>query len=68
MECDERSCQACLALVKKGKRGYAEACKVLSHLLNDKDWDPEKPRSNTSQWLESAPEEAMDEIEHPEMW
>ena len=35
MECDERDCQACVALVRKGKRGFAEACKVLAHLIND---------------------------------
>ena len=39
MECDERSCQACVALVRKGKRGYAETCKVLSHLIKDRDLD-----------------------------
>jgi hypothetical protein len=39
----------------------------LAHLINDKDLDPEKPRSNTSQWLKSASEEAMYTIEHPEI-
>ena len=58
-----------MALVRKqGKRGYAEACKVLAHLIKDKDLDPEKPRSNSSQWLKRASDEGMDAIEHPEIW
>ena len=57
-----------MALVRKGKRGYAEACKALAHLIKDKYWGPEQPRSNTSQWLKGASEEAMYAIEHPEMW
>ena len=40
MKCDERSCQACVALVRQGKRGYAEACKVLAHLIKGNDLDP----------------------------
>ena len=67
MECDERSCKACVALVKKGKKGYAEAYRVLAHLINDKNLDLEKPRINSSQWLKRASEEAMDAIEHPEI-
>ena len=54
-----------LPLSVKGKGGYAEACKVLAHLIEDKDLDPEKPRSSSSQWLKTAYEEAMDAIEHP---
>ena len=67
MECDERSRPAFVALVTKGKRGYAEACRVLAHLIKDKGLDPEKPRSSSSQWLKRASEEAMDAIEHPEI-
>ena len=68
MECEERSCQAFVALARKGKRGYAEACRVLAHLIKDKDLDPEKPRSSSSQWLKRASEEAMDALEHPEIF
>ena len=68
MECDERYCQACVALVRKSNRCYAEACRVLAHLIKDKDLDPVKPRSSSSQWLKRASEEAMDAIEHPEIW
>ena len=68
MECDERSSQAFVTLFRKGKRGYAETCGVLAHLLKDKDLDPQKPRSNRSQWLKRTSEEASDAIDHPEVW
>ena len=67
-ECDERSCQACVAVVRKGKRGYAEACRALAHLTKGKYLDLEKPRSSSSQFLKRAYEEAMYAIEHPEIW
>ena len=60
--------KACMALVRKGKRGYAEACRVLADLINDKELDLEKPRISSSQCLKRASEEAMYAIEHPEIW
>ena len=41
---------------------------VLAHLIKYTDLDHEKPRSNSSQWLKRASEEAMDAIGHPEVW
>ena len=58
-ECDERSCQEFVALVSKGKRGYAEACRVLAHPIKDKYLDPGQPRICLSQWLKRASAEAM---------
>ena len=43
-----------MALVKKGKGGYAEACRVLARLIKDKDLDPDKPRSKSSKWLKKS--------------
>ena len=54
-----------LALNRKGKRGYAEARRVLAHLIKDTDLDPEKLMINSSQWLKRAYAEAVDAIEHP---
>ena len=39
MECDDRYCQAFVSFVRKGKRGYAEACRVLAHIIKDKGLD-----------------------------
>ena len=40
----------------------------MAHLLNDKYWDPEKPRRNPSEWLKTTYDEAIYALEHPELW
>ena len=52
----------------KGKRGHAESRRVLAHLIKDKDLDPEKPRSNSPQWLKIASAAAMYANERPDIW
>jgi len=47
--------------------GHAREAMVLAHLIKDTDLDLDQPRSNTSQWLHIASEEATDAIEHPEI-
>ena len=66
--CDFRSLQTFVSLVRKGERGYYEACRILAHLLKDKDLDPSRPQQNHSKWLKSACDEALEALENPESW
>ena len=56
-----------LSLSGKAREAMQKQEKVLAHLVKDKDLDTEKPKSNSSQWLKRASEEATDAIEHPEI-
>ena len=66
--CDFRSLETFVTLVRKGPRGYCEACRVLAHLLKDKDLDPSKPKPEASKWLKRACDEAIDAIDDPSAW
>ena len=69
MECDERSCQEfCGPLPTKARAAMHNHSRTWHASSMTKDFDPEKPRNNSSQWLARASDEAMDAIEHHEIW
>ena len=69
LECDFRSVQTFVTLVRKGSLGYHEGCRVLAHLFKDKDFDPSRPlSSDPSKWLKRASDEAIDALDNKAVW
>ena len=72
LNCDFHSCNAFKSLAKRtppeAPHGYMEACRVLAHMLKDKEKSLDEPRRNYDDWsayLSSACRESTEALENP---
>ena len=65
---DDRSASAWVNLLSKGPYGYAEGCRILFHLLKDKEYDPRGASRDPSAYLATCSREAIKALENSGAW
>jgi len=67
---DGRALQPFVALVRRGHHGNQEGCRILAHLLKDKDLSSQGHRTsnNASSWMHRAATECHEALDDPQFW
>jgi len=67
---DPRALQPFVALVRRGHHGYQEGCRLLAHLLKDKDLSSQcyRTSSSASSWMHRASHECHEALDNPKVW
>ena len=81
LKLDKRALDPFVSLVRRGDRGYSEACRALAHGFKDKQRGPhdtlrfnvdeygrDKDPEAKSKWFKSAAEESLDALDDPDIW